>query len=353
MTSLDGIPQELKSIVPYLSKANEIHSFDPVIAYWCRTHALDLAIKLNVSRAAQASLEPILDQLEQARSSLADNEAITNDVAAQAYVENFGLDVFDKADKEDRAGRANKETSKKFLAAKIFLEVLATFGPLDSEIQAKVKYARWKATDIIKALKAGKVPLAGPAYSSEETAQNVQPDVAMVTEDEIDATVQDVLTQDIDTPDNTRVSTSSADALTGSEALSMKVVADPPTIPARSDSIPSKPADVTPIDLTQPEMPSAPAARTLPSAPMFPTLPTASMPSAPPPAPKPAPRATPARIVAQPVQAGGPTDPKAIGQAQKHAKWAISALDYEDFATARTQLQAALRLITPVTIDLD
>lgn len=38
-------------------------------------------------------------------------------------------------------------------------------------------------------------------------------------------------------------------------------------------------------------------------------------------------------------------DPVTIGTAQKHAKWAISALNYEDLETARKELRAALQLI--------
>lgn len=39
---------------------------------------------------------------------LVDNEAVTNEVAGAAYVENFALKVFLGADNEDRAGKASK-----------------------------------------------------------------------------------------------------------------------------------------------------------------------------------------------------------------------------------------------------
>jgi vacuolar protein sorting-associated protein VTA1 len=39
---------------------------------------------------------------------LDDNDAVTNEVAGQAYVENFALNVFSGADDEDRAGKATK-----------------------------------------------------------------------------------------------------------------------------------------------------------------------------------------------------------------------------------------------------
>jgi vacuolar protein sorting-associated protein VTA1 len=41
----------------------------------------------------------------------------------QAYCENFALTVFARADKIDRAERADKNTAKAFYAASIFIEV--------------------------------------------------------------------------------------------------------------------------------------------------------------------------------------------------------------------------------------
>ena len=37
--------------------------------------------------------------------------------------------------------------------------------------------------------------------------------------------------------------------------------------------------------------------------------------------------------------------PKEIGKVQKHCRFAISALDYEDLATARKELRAALEML--------
>jgi hypothetical protein len=44
----------------------------------------------------------------QMKELLDDNDAVTNEVAGQAYVENFALNVFSGADDEDRAGKATK-----------------------------------------------------------------------------------------------------------------------------------------------------------------------------------------------------------------------------------------------------
>jgi vacuolar protein sorting-associated protein VTA1 len=40
-----------------------------------------------------------------------DNEAVTDDGAASAYIENFGLKIFATADNEDRKGKSTRSVS--------------------------------------------------------------------------------------------------------------------------------------------------------------------------------------------------------------------------------------------------
>lgn len=49
-----------------------------------------------------------MDWLEKQKQLLSDNEAITNDIAAQAHLENYALKLFTWADSQDRAGVFNK-----------------------------------------------------------------------------------------------------------------------------------------------------------------------------------------------------------------------------------------------------
>lgn len=66
------------------------------------------------------------------KSSIGPNDAIDNEVASSAYLENFALKIFSVADNEDRSGHAKRTTAKKFLAAANFLEVLKIFPKPDS-----------------------------------------------------------------------------------------------------------------------------------------------------------------------------------------------------------------------------
>lgn len=78
------------------------------------------------------------------------------------HLEGFALNVFAKADKQDRAGHADLNTAKTFYAASIFFEILNQFGEPQTDLEQKQKYAAWKAADIRKALKEGRKPVPGP-----------------------------------------------------------------------------------------------------------------------------------------------------------------------------------------------
>lgn len=80
-----------------------------------------------------------------------------------------------------------RKTAKSFFAAASFLQVLAVFGELSLDVclfalrlidatglktQEKIKYAKWKATDIIKALNEGRKPVPGNPLEEEAPIQN-------------------------------------------------------------------------------------------------------------------------------------------------------------------------------------
>ena len=52
------------------------------------------------------------------------------------------------------------------MVASQFLEVTRVFGEVPDEIEERVKYAKWKAADIIRALNEGRQPQPGPPTSS-------------------------------------------------------------------------------------------------------------------------------------------------------------------------------------------
>jgi vacuolar protein sorting-associated protein VTA1 len=145
LLGLPPITSELKSTAPYLQRADELKSQDPVMAYWCAYYAAQLGISLKAKdNPSRDVLFNLLGVLERMKKEIGSNDAIDMEAASSAYVENFALGVFAMADNEDRAGNGNRfvstavnclhplnasyrSTAKKFLAAANFLEVLKTF----------------------------------------------------------------------------------------------------------------------------------------------------------------------------------------------------------------------------------
>lgn len=96
--------------------------------------------------------------LMQEKAGLKENETVTDDVAAQAYVENYGSRLFESADAQDRSGNATLNTVKTYLAASQLFESLSVFGEISEEITERTKYAKFRAALIMKAIKSGEKP---------------------------------------------------------------------------------------------------------------------------------------------------------------------------------------------------
>lgn len=125
--ALPSVPPELKPAQPYLQRADEVAKTDPVVAYWCTSiplahhvsrrrpriagtyYAAQLGIGLKTKdNAARTFLFDLLGLLEKMKTDIGQNDAIEDDNAGAAYVENFALRVFAAADNEDRRGSATR-----------------------------------------------------------------------------------------------------------------------------------------------------------------------------------------------------------------------------------------------------
>ena len=182
------IPPELKKITSYIRRAEELdraaqtNPESRLVAYYLRQYAVQQGIPLaSSSAAAKTCLTDILTTLE------GEKQAMDNFTPQEAafLCRAFAQKVFDKADFEDREGMANKETARTFYAAATFLQILEQFetkttssssteeGGDDEDVTAanddrkRILYAKWKATEILKALKEGRTPTPG-GYGEEE-----------------------------------------------------------------------------------------------------------------------------------------------------------------------------------------
>ncbi|KAJ6575283.1 Vta1 like-domain-containing protein [Mycena capillaripes] len=164
--ALSPIPAPLKTVAPYLQRADELRAKEPIIAYWCTYYAAQVGIALKAKDSASRNfLFELLGALEKMKADIGPTDAIDIEAASAAFVENFALRVFAMADNEDRSGAGNRSTAKKFLAAANFLEVLKTFPQTEvsESNEEKIRYAKWKAADIAKAYREGRKPTPGPA----------------------------------------------------------------------------------------------------------------------------------------------------------------------------------------------
>lgn len=282
----------------------------------------------------------IMDALEslQQLPALKDNEVVTSQVAGQAHVTNLALRVFQGADDEDRAGKASKyvssplppadegrSTATRFLAASTFFEVLNTFGALEDEVREKQKYAKWKAGDIAKALREGRTPHAGPIGGPSEPAL-IDPPVAS---EEVETAVDEAAVADT-TEDDREIERH----LLGLGSAPSDAIEPSLPDPSAYPSFDTSSAPVTSVSAQPLPPPSAPPLASAPPAPSAPSAPFAAavLPSAPPLPPPtiagPSQPARPSPAFSAPGPAASAFDPMIIVKAQKHAKWAISALNF-------------------------
>jgi len=165
-----------------------------------------------------------------------------------------------------------------------FLEVIRVLGELPEEIEERIKYAKWKAADIVRALNEGRSPLSGPP--SKHATEGVHQE--------------------------RRQSTTS-------------VSPPPPSVDTRH-------SPPTHEDQTSPASQKSHTDAILPSF---------SGQFSPPPAPS-----VPIASYPQP-SSGKVTDPLAMSNAEKYARYAISAIQFDDVPTAIKNLEQALAILRP------
>ena len=312
----------MDKIAPFLQRAKELESREPIVSYYCKLHAANLAISTQSDN--RQFLSDLLDDLEKTKSTLAGNEQISNEIIGFSHVEAFALRVFNNSDNEDRNGQASKKTARGFFAASLFLEVLSVFGDLSDDIRQKIKYAKFKAADILKALNEGKIPQPG---APGETAQDVQ---VPNTSEPVPETVSQQPPFDQEPP---------YDPYKPKIQSPMNTYIDQPPI------IPSPVTSKTIEPTQQPTPYIAPLIQQPPQNPHY-IAPVIAQP----------PHQVAPPITFIPTQneynIPGDVDPftidhQTITNAQKAAKFAISALQYEDINSAVDHLKRAILLLEP------
>ncbi|KAJ2742419.1 hypothetical protein GGI20_004494, partial [Coemansia sp. BCRC 34301] len=162
------MPDYAKLVEPFIHRAQEMAAVDPVVSYFCKYYAARLAITADATTERDTYLAQLLDQLETEKGRLAENENMRDDRTASQHVTSFALRVFAKADTEDREGRGSKATAKTFIVASQFLQVVGAFGEVPVDLAEKIKYAKWRAAEILKAAREGRPPPEPPVVQESD-----------------------------------------------------------------------------------------------------------------------------------------------------------------------------------------
>ena len=173
------IAAELKKVTQFVRRAEELDGDSSaesrVVAYYCRQYAVQSGIPLAGSSAeAKNCLGQLLSDLETEKAAM----AVFSREESKLICRKFADTVFDRADAVDRAGQADKNTARTFYAAATFYEILLQFANKEEEEDTESAkeednrriYCKWKATEILKAIREGRSPTPGGYNRPEDTA---------------------------------------------------------------------------------------------------------------------------------------------------------------------------------------
>ncbi|PNS20380.1 Vacuolar protein sorting-associated protein VTA1 [Sphaceloma murrayae] len=403
-----ALPAKLKvpGITPYATRAAQLERFRPIVSYWCNYQIVQQILAKNLHAIDDECRDytmALMDKLEVAKNQSPPVDAIVDDIAAKAYIEQFALETFQKADDAIHTDKASKQTIDTFQASSTFLELLSIWtNPLDAETTSKIKYAKYHALRIAKAIKAGEDPNA--SNPKDDPPPIASPDIAGPSDQmQIDSLQPPGLGETYRPPTVESAPESMLPSRTGSIPPQAPALISPPAPDAAQnepDVSPIEPVEeqnsrhgsvgggyfpAVPTFTSESSAPTVPTANpdilpgnTQTAAPLPPQVPFQDTQSpqnfytqhppqpppqafSPPPAPVPHHASLPAPAsISHPIPqpAPGPpppslssapvvykTDDEAVAQAQKHAKWAISALNFEDVNTAVKELRIALRAL--------
>lgn len=149
---------------PFLQRAEELTAHEPIIAHYCRLHAIELLMRARkegaLSKEAQDLMLSEFGRAEEGKKKLDLSDG-------HDKMEAFAHRIFDAADDVDRAGGATMGTVKQYYMAGLFLDVCAQFydGELPPDLAEKSKYAKYRTMEIRKCLQQGVRPAPPPAAS--------------------------------------------------------------------------------------------------------------------------------------------------------------------------------------------
>lgn len=389
------------------NRAVQLAAAKPIVTYWCEYYVVNQILARQLHQEDPEILNytlSLMDKLEEAKTNFAAEEAVMDDDVAKVYIEQFAQDTLDRAQKVIRANKCTQQTANTFDAAATFLNLLSVWGPLDADTKQKIKYAKWNTLRILKAIKEGTdpndsnpkpeaepvgldsdeldlsavtSPSAGPLPATVEDApdsSSIRGDPSLVSQPQTPTYPSAPNQQNNMTLPNAPYGNSDYFDQTGAVqhpsmpspmSPPLQASAGPGDLPQRWTPTPP-PVDAPfasppPPQDSEQQYRQAPPPTFAPSPPVMPAVapppPLASPPAsyltnmAPTPSTasynQPLAPATSSSVTHSSTEPPGGynMDDASIRKAQKHAKWAISALNFEDMVTAVKELELALQTL--------
>ena len=114
------LPAKLKipSIIPFATRAAQLEKHRPIISYWCDYYIVNQILTKGLHSVDDDCKEytiTLMDKLERVKAE--GNDAIVDDVAAKAYVEQFAIETFQRADEAIHSNKASRFATSRRLCA--------------------------------------------------------------------------------------------------------------------------------------------------------------------------------------------------------------------------------------------
>ncbi|KAG0688632.1 hypothetical protein C6P40_000717 [Pichia californica] len=336
---LGTIPQAAtKLISPFIKRGKELHTAQPLISYYCYLYSAQLILesKLHLQDAEVAEyIEILLNYIESIMKEINTNnltEIINDKVKSFKLILSFSLSIFNKSFNEINMHTSSIKTVVNFKAFLDFIQVLNLWPDLYTQnlhdFHNQIKYAKFHSSRILKDIKANRDPndyitpqdeselsqfisepskddtsqlsTLSPTLSSQYISDNKEAEESVNGNE--DSWASNCSIDDDDDDDDDHIYNNNEKENNEQKA---------PVVPAKPPTIPSKPViKYTAVNQTQDKQ-----------------------------------HILESKILSKKDVEEIWTKSDIMSNAQRKAKFAISALNYEDIETAITELQGALKLL--------
>lgn len=340
MESIDDVPAEIKKLIgPFIKRGKEMNEIQPLISYFCYLYSAQLIISSKThleSEEVAKYIEILLNKIEDNKKTIGSltpklNEILLDKTKSFKLVLSFSLSIFNKSVNEINNHAASKNTVVSFMAFLNFIEVLNLWPDLkllpENDLSKQIKYAKFHSNRILKAIKSNADP---NDYITNDDETEIS-DFLSPSDEKKDDTVRSDTISDTDSTVPTlpeppseikgEINLPTAPVLIKGNKNDLGLPSAPSNLSSSSESIeivkpvlPEKPKIVTNIAKRQDKKIAVPVVDE-------------------------------SKVLSREDVENFWSKEEIISSAQRKAKFAISALNYDDIETAIIELQSALDLL--------